>query len=175
MKEVKQLTKEMLETKGWNKRKSVEIAVFAAESIKVEPSQAGKEVLANAGLRESPYDTDVSEALRVCREYLAEGEKPYLKHYLKSESSKAYITEFSWSNYDNDEIRIARLAIDAARAKTEKKAARKAAKAIYTAALAEGWRHRTLIDCMSEKEEMSKGHFNQKLDQIRAQIKSMEG
>jgi hypothetical protein len=136
MREIKLLKKEMLERKGWDKRKSVEIAIFATEvtlgnNLKDEAKNAREaKKLASGGLGLG-------------------GEADYF-------AAKA-----------------ARLTIEAAKKKSEKKALKKAAKAIHAAALSKGWENPIYEGGMVGQYFIRKGDYSHELKRIRNQMKSI--
>jgi hypothetical protein len=161
MKEVKRLQQEMLNTPGWTKRKSVEIAVSAAEAC-----------LERSGDPEHPVDKQARQTLHAATNWLATGEK----RYLKIEAARALVAEQTLDAQENHfpllPLRSARFAVETARAKSEKKAARKAAKAIYTNAMSAGLEH-PLYNWSEDREEMNETVYKQELKRQREKIKAL--
>jgi hypothetical protein len=161
MKEVKQLKQEMLQIPGWTKRKSVEIAVFAAKSCQV---------------RDDIPDSWPNEAIDAAEEWLHSGEKSHLKE--KAKNAKQAEKNASGrlgvgGEADYFAARSARCAVEAARKKSEKRAAKYAAKAIHAAALSKGWEKPTYEGGMVEQHNMVEEDFNQAIKRIRERIRLM--
>jgi hypothetical protein len=164
MKEIKRLKKEMLQTPGWTKRKSVEIAVFSAESCMQRHTAL------------ESIDKRPQEAVDAVKQWLRTGEK----NHLPETAQKAKGTESNLSGglgVGGEEVYFtmcsARFAIEAARKKTEKKAAKYAAKAIYAAALSKGWEKPRYEGGMVGQYFIVDEAYNQELEHIRAQMQSL--
>ena len=160
MKEVKRLQQEMLSTPGWTKRKSVEIAVFAAEACLERNSDA-----------HNPIDEQMRQSLTAAKNWLATGET----RFLKREAARALVAEDTLDAQDNHfPLRAARFAVETAKAKSEKKAARKAAKTIYADAMSAGW-ERPLYNWSEDHGEINETVYKQELRRQREKIKALGG
>jgi hypothetical protein len=130
MKEVKHLKQEMLTSPGWIKHTSVKIAVFAAESCVTNFHYMGGQ------------DNCAQEAVDSLKNWLANKQKRQALG--KAIEMKAFEDSVSSGCGSGGEsayfaARSVRFALEATQQRIERKAAKKAAKAIYNAALSKGW------------------------------------
>jgi hypothetical protein len=176
MKEIKQLRNEMLETPGWNKRKSVEIAVFAAE--------AAMERLTDDELANQVTNIDnIIYPIRATKQWLTDSEEwltPDSEEWFKiRENNKQTIYDalalerevYMTEDYSREKkyytVRASRFTIESVNKLSEKKAAEKAAKAIIAGSMAGGYGNNHIPFAFSEE------HYNQELNRLRKQIKSI--
>jgi hypothetical protein len=164
MKEVNQLKKEILLTPGWTKWKSVEIAVFSAESCIGNYNELYK------------GNEQVHNAFDGARVWL----HTEIEQHIKAEVKKTRETERNAAGglgaggeAGYFAIRSARFAIEAAKKKSEKKAAKYAAKAIYAAALSKGWENPRHEGGVVGQYFMVDEAYDQEVARIRQQIKSL--
>ena len=124
----------MLNTPGWTKQKSVEIAVLAAEACVKNFHYMGGE------------DSRAQEAVVVTKNWLANKQKRQAHGKAREMKEVERLVSSACGSGGESAYfaaRSVRFALEATQQRVEKKTAKKAAKAIYYAALSKGWERPT--------------------------------